>query len=162
MSHPETPADDPPEKRSKRPLLIGGVLMLALGGAGFGAVQSGLLFGHAGTDGTHAEPDAAEALPDIAFVPLEPLIVSMAGDGGTRHLRVTAQLEVPKAHEEEVRLLTPRVLDVMNSYLRALDVAELEDPTALVRLRAQIARRVQLVAGDGRVRDVLLTEFVIN
>jgi flagellar protein FliL len=162
MSEPDPPAEDAPKKRSKRPLVIGLVLMLVLGGAGFGAVQTGLLFGHPADAGAHAEEDTAEALPDIAFVPLAPVIVSMAGPGETRHLRVTAQLEVAKAHEAEVQLLTPRVLDVMNSYLRALDVAELEDPTVLVRLRAQIVRRIQLVAGEGRVRDVLLTEFVVN
>ncbi len=162
MSEPDPPADDVPKKRSKRPLVIGLILMLALGGAGFGAVQTGLLFGQGAGTAEHAEDSGVEALPDIAFVPLTPVIVSMAGPGETRHLRVTAQLEVAKAHEAEVQLLTPRVLDVMNSYLRALDVAELEDPTALVRLRAQIVRRIQLVAGEGRVRDVLLTEFVVN
>jgi flagellar FliL protein len=56
----------------------------------------------------------------------------------------------------------PRVLDVLNSYLRAVEVAELEDPAALVTLRAQMLRRIQLVTGPDRVRDVLITEFVLN
>jgi flagellar protein FliL len=162
---PAEGADAPVKKRSKLPLLIGVVLMLGLGGGGFYAVKTGILLG-SGAD--HAAEDMAagevEPLPDIAFVALDPLIVSLGamGTSTARHLRLTAQLEVPKAHEAEVRLLIPRVLDVMNSYLRAVDVGLLEDPTALTRLRAQIMRRVQLVAGEGRVRDVLLTEFVIN
>ena len=41
-------------------------------------------------------------------------------------------------------------------------LAELEDPAALVRLRAQILRRLQIVTGEGRVRDLLVTEFVLN
>ena len=32
----------------------------------------------------------------------------------------------------------------------------------LVRLRAQMLRRVQMVTGEGRVRDLLITEFVLN
>jgi flagellar protein FliL len=162
---PADAADAPVRKRSRLPLLIGVVLMLGLGGGGFFAVKTGMLLG---SGGDHPANDAAgggvEPLPDIAFVALDPLIVSLGGTGTStaRHLRLTAQLEVPAAHEAEVRLLTPRVLDVMNSYLRAVDVGQLEDPTALTRLRAQIMRRVQLVAGEGRVRDVLLTEFVIN
>ena len=56
----------------------------------------------------------------------------------------------------------PRVLDVLNSYLRAVEVSDLEDPSALVRLRAQMLRRVQIVTGEGRVRDLLVTEFVLN
>ena len=67
-----------------------------------------------------------------------------------------------RAFQPDVTLLLPRVIDVLNSYLRAVEVADLEDPTALVRLRAQMLRRVQMVAGDGRVRDLLVTGFVIN
>ena len=49
----------------------------------------------------------------------------------------------------------PRILDVLNSYLRAVELADLEDPSAMVRLRAQMLRRVQIVTGEGRVRDLL-------
>ncbi|MBC7156526.1 MAG: flagellar basal body protein FliL, partial [Rhodobacteraceae bacterium] len=41
-------------------------------------------------------------------------------------------------------------------------VEELLAPAALVRLRAQMLRRVQVVAGAGRVRDLLVNEFVVN
>jgi len=58
--------------------------------------------------------------------------------------------------------LLPRVLDVLNSYLRVIDMQELNDPRALVRLRAQLLRRVQIVTGDVLVRDLLVTEFVVN
>ena len=58
--------------------------------------------------------------------------------------------------------LTPRVMDVLNSYLRAVEVSDLEDPSALIGLRAQMLRRIQLVTGDGRVRDLLIMEFVLS
>ena len=64
--------------------------------------------------------------------------------------------------EAEVVLLKPRILDVMNGYLRAVEVQELADPHALVRLRSQMLRRIQIVTGEGRVRDLLVTEFVLN
>jgi flagellar FliL protein len=69
---------------------------------------------------------------------------------------------VPSAYAGEVAMLKPRILDVLNGYLRAVDPAELEDPAALVRLRAQMLRRIQIVTGEGRVRDLLVTEFVMN
>ena len=62
----------------------------------------------------------------------------------------------------EVTLLLPRIVDVMNGYLRALDPKVMEDPAALVRIRAQMLRRIQIVTGEGRVRDLLITEFVLN
>ncbi|HEX9857987.1 MAG TPA: flagellar basal body-associated FliL family protein, partial [Paracoccaceae bacterium] len=112
-----------------------------------------------------AEPAAHAApgpLPDIAFVPVDPLVISLGSAGTSSHLRMASQLEVAKPHAAEVALLMPRILDVLNSYLRAVEVAQLEDPTALVRLRSQMLRRIQIVTGEGRVRDLLITEFVLN
>lgn len=155
-------------KKSKKPLLIGLVLALLLGGGGFYATFSGLLLAPAGeshAEGGHGE-DAqgapADPLPDIAFVAVDPVLVSLGTAAGSRHLKFTAQLEVAKSYAEEVTILMPRILDVLNSYLRAVSVAEIEDPAAMTRLRAQMLRRVQIVTGEGRVRDLLVTEFVLN
>jgi flagellar FliL protein len=155
--------DAPPKKKSKVPLLIGLVLALALGGGGFYAVSAGLILAPADA---HAEADADMAmdspLPDVAFIPIQPLIINLGRDGANTHLRFQAQLEVPKASAAEVEAVLPRVVDVLNSYLRAVGPAELENPAALVRLRAQMLRRVQVVTGGGRVRDLLIMEFVLN
>ncbi|MCB2124430.1 MAG: flagellar basal body-associated FliL family protein [Rhodobacteraceae bacterium] len=161
MSHADAEATVTPKKRSKVPLIVGLFLMLALGGGGFYAVYAGLVFGQPGEHTSEDAPQVA-ALPDIAFVPIDPLVVSLGSEPAGRYLHFTAQLEVAKAFQPDVTLLLPRVIDVLNSYLRAVEVADLEDPTALVRLRAQMLRRVQMVAGDGRVRDLLVTGFVIN
>lgn len=161
MSEPEKPAEEAPKKKSKLPLILGLILMLALGGGGFYAVYSGMILGH-GKSAHAGDPAPVEALPDIAFVPIDPIVVSLGTDPSGRYLHFTAQLEVAKLSQPDVLLILPRILDVLNSYLRAVEVKELEDPTALVRLRAQMLRRVQMVAGEGRVRDLLVTEFVIN
>ena len=149
-----------PKKKSKLPLIIGIVLMLILGGGGFYATWSGLLFGPAG-DGEAKEKTPAP-FPEIAFVPIEPIMVTLGPGSTSRHLKFTAQLEVAKPYAEEVTVLMPRILDVLNSYLRAIAPKELEDPAQMARLRAQMLRRVQIVTGDGRVRDLLVTEFVLN
>jgi len=155
------PAEEsrPTKKGGKLPLLVGILLMLALGGGGFYAARSGLILA---AGGGKPEEKALDPLPEVAFVAVEPMILSLGPRAGGRYLRFSAQIEVAKGYEEEVRQLLPRVLDVMNSYLRAVDLREFEEPSALIRLRAQITRRVQLVAGGDRVRDVLVTEFVIN
>lgn len=150
-------APEAPPRKMLKPMLIGAVLALILGGGGFYAVWSGLILAPGGGHEAVAEP-----LPDIGFVPVPPLIISLgAGDSG-RHLRFTSQIEVAGENLDEVNLLLPRIMDVMNSYLRALDVAALEDPAGLVRMRAQMLRRIQMVTGEGRVRDLLITEFVLN
>lgn len=162
MADAETEPDEVPKRKSKLPLLIGFVLMLVLGGGGFFATYSGMILGGGNeAAGAHAT-DGIATMPDIAFVPIDPLIVSLGTSGRARHLRFSSQLEVSKAHQDEVTMLMPRILDVLNGYLRAVEVAELEDPSALIRLRAQMLRRVQIVSGEGRVRDLLVTEFVLN
>lgn len=161
MAEAEGRAEEAPGKKSKRPLIVGISLMLALGASGFIAAYSGLIPGPSAETDTETEEEP-DPLPEIAFVPVEPLVVSLGPGAGGRFLRFTAQLEVNKQHEPEVALLLPRILDVLNGYLRAVETGELEDPTALVRLRAQMLRRVQIVTGEGRVRDLLVTEFVIN
>ena len=159
MAEAAVPQDAEPPKRSKLPLLVGVLAAVALGAAGFYATYSGIVLGASG----HAsDTTGAGALPDIAFVEIAPLILSLGPAGASQHLRFAAQLEVASEHSADVTLLMPRILDVLNGYLRAVEVAELEDPAALTRLRAQMLRRVQIVTGEGRVRDLLVTEFVLN
>lgn len=163
MAEPENTEPEEPEKRSRKPLLIGLVLALVLGCGGFYAVWSGMIL----TTDAHGVPDEQtftvdSVLPDVVFVPIKPLVVNIGTGAVARHLRFQAQLEVKRSAEEDVTLLLPRVVDVLNGYLRAIDTAELEQRTALVRLRAQMLRRVQIVTGEGRVKDLLIMEFVLN
>ena len=89
-------------------------------------------------------------------------MISLPPGASARHLRFAGQLEVTPEHAAEVSGLMPRVLDVLNTYLRAVEVRDLEEPAALARLRAQMLRRIQVVTGEGRVRDLLIAEFVLN
>ncbi|WP_299509216.1 flagellar basal body-associated protein FliL [Cypionkella sp.] len=158
MAEIEQPQDVAPKKKSKLPVLIGLLLALLLGGGGFYATWSGLILpGSETSEGAEPSP-----LPDIGFVPVESVIVSIGPSALGKHLRFTSQLEVAGGHLDEVTTLLPRIVDVMNGYLRAIDPAEFEEQAALVRMRAQLLRRIQIVTGDGRVRDLLVTEFVLN
>ena len=109
--------DQPPKKSIKLPLIIGCVLMLALGGGGFFATSSGMLDGVLG----RAEPPselteiASENEQDggnipagntknaplhgnptqvASFVPLEPLVISLGSGQELAHLRFSGHLEV--------------------------------------------------------------------
>lgn len=159
----EENVEEPANKKSKLPLLIGLFLALAGGGGGFYAVYSGLLFGdesHAG-DTVEEEPVVVADMPDVGFVTVEPLLVSLNDSGGGT-LRFRAQLEVRSQYKSEVERLLPRVVDVLNSYLRAVAIEDIRDSAALVRLRAQMLRRVQIVTGGDRVSDLLIMEFILN
>ena len=153
-------APEGPAGRGKgKGLTLGLALAALLGGGGFYAVRAGLVDPAAllgGGEG-HAAPAA-----EVAFVALEPIMTTLPPGASARALRFTGQLEVDPAHAAEVAALTPRVLDTLGTYLRAVDVADLENPAAVQRLRAQMLRRVPVVTGEGRVRDLLVTEFILN
>lgn len=145
-------------------MLFGLVGALLLGGAGFWSIYSGMvdpakLMG-GGSGGGHE--GSAAATPGVAFVAMDPIAISLPPGSPARHLRFIGQLEVTPDQAAAVTLLMPRVLDVLNTYLRAVEVRDLEEPAALPRLRAQMLRRVQVVVGEGAVRDLLITEFILN
>ncbi len=149
-----------PKGTGKRALALGLGAGLLLGGLGFGAVYLGLFDGVFGTK-DHARMTIAP-LDGVGFLPLEPIIINLPPEASARHLRFVGELEVEPDHAEDVALLMPRIIDALNTYLRAVDVADLEQPAATVWLRAQMLRRIQVVTGEGRVRDLLITEFVLS
>ena len=172
----------------KKPLLIGAALMALSGAGAFAAVSMGLVPGLGGGDAEAAEAGSDDHAADdhgkgshgaaagdhgegshgaagaggVAFVPVEPITLTLGTGSERAHLRFTAQLEVPAGRVEAVQAMMPRVIDVMGGYLRALEPAMVEERDAHLRLRAQILRRVRLVLGADAVRDLLVMEFVIN
>jgi len=159
----DTDVEDPPKKKSKLPLILGLVLAIAGAGGGFMVVDMGMLGG--GAEEAHAEDEThveVDPLAPAAFVPLERIVVNLASDGNARVLRFLAQLDVAPEYQSEVEAISPRIIDVLNGYLRAIEPADIEAPSALNRMRAQMLRRVQVVAGEGRVKDLLIMEFVVN
>jgi flagellar FliL protein len=164
MTDATVPEETEAPKSGKLPLIIGLVLALVGGGGGFFAVSQGLIFAPESTAGPkEAETtEPANAFADLAFIPMDPLTISMPRSSRYAHLRFRGELEVSKAHVDEVQTILPRLVDVLNSYLRALEVSDIEEPASLARLRSQMLRRVQVVAGPGRINDLLIMEFVLN
>ncbi len=143
------------------PLIVGLALAMVGGGGGFYAVRSGLILAPESID-ADAAPGAIHTLADVVYVPVEPLVISL-GDGlSGRHLRFRSELEVSPAHRAEVERLMPRIVDVLNSYLRALKLEDVTDSSALMRLRAQMLRRLQVVTGGEGINDLLIMEFILN
>jgi flagellar FliL protein len=166
-----------PRKRGAGLLIGAAVLALLLGGGGFFAVYSGLVelplpglgkapgeqAGAAEGHGSAGDPaGVGHPGPEVAYVALEPLVLSLGPDSASRHLKVSLVVETAAGREAEVEAARPRIVDMLNVFLRAVDAREFEIPRSMERLRAQMLRRVQLVAPEGAVLDVLVQEFVLN
>ena len=155
--------DEPQEKKgSKLPLILGLVLAILGAGGGFYATSSGLLLSSESTVSEQPEAPKPLGTKDVAFVPMDPIAISLPASSPYRQLRFRGELEVDYQYRSDVETTLPRVVDVLNTYLRAVEVEDLEAPASLTRLRSQMLRRVQVVAGPGRVNDLLIMEFVLN
>lgn len=164
MANAEAIDEEIPEKKGKFGLIVALVLALAAGGGGFFAAFSGMIpsGGENGAESAEGEEKPLKTLELNAYVPLDPLVVNIRSSSRYQLLRFNAQLEVKPEHQEEVIALKPRITDVMNTYLNALEAARFEDPVAMMKLRAQLLRRLQLITGEGRVEDLLIMEFVLQ
>lgn len=161
-----------PTPKRKGGLILGLVLAVIGAGGGFAIVGLDVLGIMGGGDVVHEashEAEAAPAMPDLpkiaaagSFVSVPPMVVPMGRITDGRQLRFRGELEVSTDHEEEVQALMPRIVDTFQGYLRALGPDDLDQPAALVHLRAQMLRRAQLVAGHTAIRDLLIMEFVLN
>lgn len=169
-----------PAKKKKFPLIAAAMMSaMAMGGGSFFVVYSGLvdlppLPGTAShgtvTDDSHAATSAEGPIEadnhadgfKADFVTLEPLVVPLGASADAALLRTTLVLETTPDRAGEVTAATPRVMDVLNTFLRAVEERVLTDPREMARLRAQMLRRVRLVTPQGAVRDILIQEFVLS
>lgn len=176
-TEPDAPV---PKKAGKLPLIAGFILAILGAAGGFFATTSGVLpfaggaadaetpvaGDSAGADGEAtgkgASDDVARSADATGFVPIDPLVVNVPTAEGRSFLRFTAQIEVNAGQEAAVTAVMPRIVDVLNGYLRAVEPSELEDPAILHKLRGQMLRRIQIVTGADVARDLLIMEFVMN
>lgn len=142
----------------RRGFLVATAGALVAGGAGFFVTYSGYLDDVIAASHKSSSASARK----YSFVPLDSLIVSLGPEARAQNLKFSAQLEVEPGQEKRVGDLSPRIMDVLNSFLRAVDEDELADPASLSVLRSQMLRRIQIIAGDGVVRDLLILEFILN
>ncbi|HWL84038.1 MAG TPA: flagellar basal body-associated FliL family protein [Roseomonas sp.] len=119
----------------------------------------------AGLDAAPEEGAAAAALPlpgKPSFVEFPEMTLSLPNGGRPRQLRLKLAVEIngdPVLVQAD--LLSPRIYDSLVLYLRTLHDSEMEGALAMDRLRGDLHRRLDLVLGPGRVRDVLITGFVV-
>jgi flagellar protein FliL len=156
-------------RRKGRLLLFGLAALLLIGGGGAGAwaflpgvqeaVRKTIL-------GQPSGEDAAEAAPPVnlrpIFVEVPEMTLTLPNGGRPRQLRLKLAFEVNgDPAQPPPDLMNPRIYDSLVLYLRTLRDSELDGALAMDRLRGDLHRRLDLLLGEGRVRDVLITSLVV-
>jgi flagellar FliL protein len=162
----EEDVEEAPPKPSAAKVLISSALSAIV----LGGVAAGVAFViPGGAKECAVDPSAklekkekAKNYEDVAFVNLEPLVISLGPDADSQYLKISITLETSQPHLKGIEHLKPKFRDVLNVYLRAVDESDLTEPAAMTRLRAQMLRRMQLVAPPDAIDNVLITDFVLN
>lgn len=133
--------------------LAGAVLIVAAVVAGFR-----LSAGPVGLDALLAP--RSEAGTGTAFVELPEVIVNLHPESRSRHLKIAVTVAVPPEQRDRLARQEPQLMNAMQAFLRGLDDTDLQGSAGLFRLRDELRRRLQLVAADVTVTDVLLRNLL--
>jgi flagellar protein FliL len=163
--------DNEKKSNSKMGLIL--IILLGLIGVGGGGVAGFMgLLPIPGLEASHEDPVAMAAhadekagLPDIstlAFVDMPKIIVPLGEQANAHHLVAQFSIETTKEYKGRIEELKPRIMDVMNKYLRAVEEKDITDPLQFQRLQALMLNRVQLIAGEQALRNILVQEFILQ
>lgn len=107
----------------------------------------------------------AEQLHEVFSFPLPSMLINLRTTGKrTSFLKVTMSLEV-KGNEEnkkEMEMVKPRIIDQFQTYLRELEVDDLQGSAGLHRLKEELLDRVNAVTAPLVVKNVLFSEFLVQ
>lgn len=128
--------------------------------AGHGAEKKGAAAGATG-----AAAGSITAGPDgVTFYTLPDMVVNIQGAEGRPSylkLRLTLEMQDP-ALAEHLMAEQPRMQDMFQGFLRELRPEDLAGSAGSFQLRAEILRRVNLIAAPGKVDAVLIEEMLVN
>lgn len=182
---------DAAPKKKKLPLLfiIIPAALIVLGGGGGAAFllmqpkAAAAEGGHAEKAGGHAKAEkkggghgaaSGEANPalgvisegpdGVTFYTLPDMVVNIqAADGRPTFLKLKLTLEMKDAAlAEHLQAEMPRMQDMFQSFLRELRPDDLAGNAGTFQLRAEILRRVNLLAAPGKVDAVLIEEMLVQ
>ena len=109
-------------------------------------------------------PQIKDGPDGVVFFTMPDIVVNMqAADGKPTFLKLKLTFELPD--EETAEHLTPnlpRLQDMFQTFLRELRPEDLNGSQGSYQLRAELLRRVNLVAAPSKVNAVLIEEMLIN
>ncbi|MDJ0685648.1 MAG: flagellar basal body-associated FliL family protein [Alphaproteobacteria bacterium] len=145
--------------------------LLILAGAGVGVYMSGLLDPLIGGDQAmeadgEAEEEEAEPLVATpgAYLEVPEMLVSLRSSGRKQQvLKLQINLELESAEDlATIEGFMPKIRDNFQVFLRELRVEELEGSQGIYRVKEEMLARVNEAAHPMKVRDVLISEFIIQ
>jgi flagellar FliL protein len=142
-------------------LLTGIVLLLVIGG------YFGWTLFVKGGEGVAGIPDPLSKSKEekIVIYPLKPFIVNLMDKSGMgkRYLKVTMKLEVGSDKDKDLlNDRTPQIRDTVLLLLSSLTFKDINSIEGKLDLKQSLISRINRVMGDGHVKTVYFSEFVVQ
>lgn len=123
--------------------------------------------GHGEKGGGEADPTLgkiSEGPDGVTFYTLPDMTANVqTADGRPTYLKLKLTLEMKDAAvAEHLQAEAPRLRDMFQGFLRELRPEEMQGSAATYQLKAEILRRVNLIAAPGKVDAVLIEEMLVN
>ena len=153
----EKEGQEPKKKKGKNLILIIIIAVAVLAG-GVGA-----FFFFTKSGGNKAQKtEETKAAEGVTFA-LEPFVVNLSDPTGTRFLKVSLQLELTgPAVMEKAKTKTPQIRDAIITLLTSKTSDALISPEGKLQLKDEINIRINQVLGENSVKNVYLTDFVMQ
>lgn len=134
-------------------MIAGGIVLLGGGGgAAYYLTQSD-------------DPTAVVEEP-AGLLELEQFLTNVHDPSGERYARLTVKLAiVPRPRADEIKadsLVMARMRDGVLTLITGKTFEELSDPAGKEIFRAEIQQRLNSLVEDGRIREVLFSDFVVQ
>ena len=168
-------------KKGKKLIIIIVLLLLLLGGGGAGVYFSGILGEEKpaeeattteGEEGAEGEADNAaegekptdEAPASTVLLQLPEFLVNLnTGGRGVSYLKMSVMLEIPNAEmQPRIEALQPKIMDILNTYLRELRASDLEGSAGIYRLREELLMRINKAVAPDKIHNVLFTSIQVQ
>jgi flagellar FliL protein len=142
-------------------------VIVAIGGtvaAIFFTPLKDIIFPEKRTQVTEVKEEAIN-LSEVTFLQLPELIVNLRQNskGKTNILKATFVLELidPK-DKDTIDHLKPLIVDQLQTYLRELQMSDVEGTAGLERVRNELKNRVLNVIAPVKIRSILYKEFLVQ
>lgn len=155
---------DAPKPKGKKKLfmIVGGVMALLVVVGGLGAAGMLPFLHHAPPPKKKVEVASASHVP--MFVDLPEMVVNLDA-GPRREVFAKVQCRVEADSAADGALVTPaipRIIDMLQTYLRAMRPEELKSGAGLYRLKEAFLARATIVVPAARLDDILFQELIIQ
>ena len=155
-----TPEEETGAKKGKKKMIliiIVAIVAVALAAGGFFLVPK---FMGGGKEKKEKEETKAE---EGVMFSLEPFVVNLNDAGGPKFLKVSIQLELSSpALMEKAKQKTPQLRDAIITLLTSKTSESLYMPEGKLQLKDEINARMNQALGANSVKNVYLTDFVMQ